>query len=78
MSINALKCHIQVVAGLVPNEPLAEWTRVWTITSAEEEAAQKDPLDCRALDKIGAANNYAAWLQNPSRFNWVQLTWTWV
>lgn len=69
--MDALKCSINVVAGVIPNEPLIELTRDWNFT-------QKD-LDNPPtyVDQLGAAMNYAMSLQNPGKVNWVKLEWVW-
>ena len=76
--MEALKCLIAVTAGLVPEEPLDEHSRFWSFTSEGVEKIQSDPNDHTYRDAMGAALNYAAYLQNPALTNWVKLEWTWV
>ena len=66
-----LKLAIEVQAGIIPGEPMSEFTKAWHLTSEEYD----DPDTYFA--KAGAANLYALTLQNPSRVNWVRLEWIW-
>lgn len=66
-----LKCSIQVVAGVVPNEPIPEYTREWGFDSKDLEDKWL------YIDKSGAAMNYAMSLQNPQKVNWVMMNWIW-
>lgn len=66
-----LKCSIQVMAGVLPGEPMKEHTREWHFTQAELD---EPPL---YVDKSGSAMNYAMSLQNPKIVNWVRLDWIW-
>jgi len=65
------KCMFQVKAGVLPGEPMPEFTRVWEIT---QEDLNNPPT---FIDKSGAAMNYAMSLQNPERCNWVIFEWIW-
>lgn len=69
--MEALKCGVRVMAGVIPGTPTKELTRVWDFT-------QKD-LDNPPtyLDRTGAAMNYAMSLQNPAKVNWVRFEWIW-
>ena len=67
----ALKCSIEVVAGVLVGVPMKEYSRQWHIT---EEDWINPPT---YIDKSGAAMNYAMSLQNPQRFNWVRMDWIW-
>jgi hypothetical protein len=64
-----LRTSFEVVSGLIPGQPVAEWTRQWHLASdATPEEMQQ------AQDE---AHAYARHLTDPSRLNWVQLTWIW-
>ena len=69
--MNALKCSIHVVAGVIPGEPISELTRGWEFTQADLDSPP------RYIDQTGAAMNYAMSLQNPAKVNWVKLEWVW-
>lgn len=73
----ALKATIIVTAGVIVGEPIPEATRSWQFTNIDIEEAQKGK-QYAYLDGLGAAYNYAATLQNPSRYNWVRLEWIWL
>ena len=67
----ALKCSIQVVAGIIPGKPISKFARVWKFTQEDLDAPPT------YIDKSGAAMNYAMSLQNPQKVNWVKLEWIW-
>ncbi len=84
------RAAIEVTAGLIPGQPVPEFTRRWAITSAEwQEANRLD--DERATDfygatstgnvladRQGAAMAYAQLLMfQPDRVNWVRVDWVW-
>lgn len=64
-----VKLIIKVVAGLIPDEPLPEYTRGWHLS--REECDDGDTW----LAAIGAAHMYALSLQDPTALNWVRLDW---
>lgn len=63
---------IEVVAGLIPNEPLPEYTKHWSLTHEQF----KDVDIHRQV--LGDATLYMLALQDPVRVNWVRLEWIWV
>lgn len=69
--MESLKCSVQVIAGVIPEEPMPEFTREWHFTKKDMD---NPPT---YIDKTGSAMNYAMSLQNPERFNWVRLDWIW-
>lgn len=80
---------IEVTAGLIPGTPEPEFTRVWTITSEEYEAAVARDNDTREnwhklnvalllAERAAVADEYARILRNPSRFNWTRTDWIWL
>lgn len=82
------KVIIEVVAGLIPGQPEAKFTRRWAITSSEweqaraKDAAAEDPELAIAAalllaDRAAVADEYARLLRNPGRFNWVRTDWLW-
>lgn len=67
-------CAWEVTAGLIPGQPMPEFTKRWALTAEErrcEHAA--DIFSWRMI----AAMQYALLLQNPQRLNWVRLDWVW-
>jgi len=68
------RCAWEVRAGVIPDIPLQELTRIWGLTSAEYESPQSGELFTARLKE---ASDYAAQLQNPRQVNWVQLYWIW-
>lgn len=66
-----LKVALEVTAGLVPGDPMPEYTKVWYLSREEYE-----DLDTY-LAAGGAAILYALTLQDPARLNWVRFEWVW-
>lgn len=70
---------IEVVAGLIPNQPDPTHTRRWAITTDEwhgRDAAGKTEL---LATRNGEAQGYAALLMlQPDRLNWVSIDWIWL
>lgn len=69
----AAKLIIEVVAGVLPGQPEAEFTRRWAITSEQWEN-DRDAV----IRAYGESREYAATLENPSRVNWVRRDWIWL
>ena len=70
--MEALKCSVTVVAGIIIGEPMKKFTRVWNFT---QEDLDNPPT---YIDGMGAAMNYAMSLQNPAQVNWVKFEWVWI
>ena len=70
---------IEVVAGLIPERPEAEFTRRWGITGREwEQADQEGKAGELLAERNGQAQGYAALLMlQPDRLNWVRTDWIW-
>lgn len=73
---------IDVVAGVIPGQPMAEYTARWFITSeewAEAAADETGMAQARLLaDLSGKAQAWAAYLMfQPDRVNWVKTEWIW-
>jgi hypothetical protein len=73
--MEAARCWWEVTAGIVPGEPMLEYTRRWGLTSGEWESPPRVALYNAAL--VGALE-YARYLMEPQRVNWVRLEWIWV
>ena len=67
-----LRCAWTVMAGILPGEPMDEFTRTWSIMS---EAYEKDP-ECfqRFRDEV---HEYAKSLTDPG-LNWVHTDWIYI
>lgn len=72
MSEKRAKVIIEVVSGIIPGQPIEQYTRRWVLTFEEVQDRQT------YLDAQGAAMNYAMWLQQPQLVNWVRLEWVWL
>lgn len=82
------KVIIEVVAGIIPNQPEPEFTRRWAINSDEWQAAQEADEKADPEHRFNAylllagraaqADEYARALRNPQRFNWVRTDWLWL
>jgi len=70
--MDALKCSIVVKAGVIPGEPIENYTRAWEFTQRDLD---NPPT---YIDQTGAAMNYAMSLQNPKAINWVMFEWLWM
>ena len=69
MDAQRARILIEVVAGLIPNQPIPEFTRRFPIS--ETTWAEGDEV----MKTYGYAQEYSRSLWNPSRVNWVSLTW---
>jgi hypothetical protein len=75
MTVQSVKYAVEVVAGLVPGQPLKEFTRTFVVTSGDWEAAGHHVETVQ--DQWDEANVYARSLVDPRVVNWVQLSWVW-
>lgn len=82
------RAAIEVVAGLIPGQPIDTFTRRWGITSAEwQKALETDlpkdyhgsfPANNVLTDAQGQAMAYAQGLMlMPDTVNWVRVDWIW-
>ena len=77
MTAQAAKVILEVVAGVIPNQPMPEYTKRWAITS-QEWADAEDPSVLLAT-RNGEAQGYAGMLMlMPDHLNWVRTDWIWV
>ena len=67
-----LQCTVVVTAGILPGEPIKQFTRSWNFTY---EDLLKQPT---YIDGIGSAMNYAISLQDPKKVSWVRYKWFWM
>lgn len=70
---------IDVVAGLIPGQPMPEYTRRFFLTSSEWHNAADGDEQARLLSDLnGKAQAWAAYLMfQPDRVNWVRTDWVW-
>lgn len=71
---------IEVVAGVIPQQPMEEYTKRWAITSAEwygiEDAYTRTDL---LAERNKAAQEYAmSLMMRPDLVNWVRTDWLWL
>lgn len=74
MAMTAARCAWEVTAGLIPGQPMPEYTRRFGLTSPEWESADGWRLFQEHFDQ---ALDYYRSLQDPRRLNWVRLDWVW-
>jgi len=76
----AAKAVIGVYAGVIPSQPMAEYTKCWNYTSDDYELDRKTPQDQPTLFSIRLkeAHDYAMGLSNPAHVNWVRVDWIWL
>jgi len=75
--MESAKVIVEVVAGVIPEQPMPEHTKRWHI-SGKEWDEHHDPAILLA-ETNGKAQGYAAFLMlQPDRLNWVRTDWIWV
>ena len=79
-----LRCTWSVTAGIIPGEPIPDYSRQWCLTSEQWEkdlaAANQGNPDppWTFLAYQTAAREYAQSLENPRSLNWVKCEWMWL
>jgi hypothetical protein len=76
----AARCAWEVTAGLIPGQPMHEYTRRWGLTSTEwyGEDGNGSPQGVALYNaSLVAAMEYARYLMNPQGLNWVRIDWIW-
>lgn len=68
---NRLRIIIEVIAGIIPAEPMQEFTQKFYITEEQWE----DATGNEAMKVYGHAQEYMRSLWNPKIVNWVRLDW---
>lgn len=81
-AMETARLGIQVDAGVVPGQPMSEFSRQWFITSGDWNEAGNDLTGmekARLLtDTNGKAQAWAMYLMmQPDRVNWVKTEWVW-
>ena len=70
---------VEVVAGVIPEQPEPEFTRQWGITTQQWEEAAGGEQSALLADYNGRAMGYAMLLMlQPDRVNWVRTDWIWL
>ncbi len=74
------KVLLEVIAGIIPNQPEPGLTKQWAITSDEWAAAFEDGTQSNLLAEMnGRVQGYAMLLMlQPDRVNWVRTDWIWL
>ena len=80
MPMQAAKALIEVLAGIIPGEPIAEYTKLWGYSSEDYGLDKAVPLDQPTIfsKRLEEAHAYAMGLSNPAHVNWVRVDWIWV
>lgn len=84
-----LKLLIEVLAGIVPNQPMVERTKIFQWVTGDELKRDgdtlfvpddADPEDVAPLYQklCDDAMKYARALQDPKYLNWVRVEWVWM
>ena len=74
-TMEGCRCVWEVLAGIIPGEPMSDLTRRWALTGREWEGPDRDRL---FLERQRAAEEYAQALRDPGAVNWVRLEWLWL
>jgi hypothetical protein len=76
----AAKAIIEVHAGVIPGQPMAEFTKRWSYDSNDYEQDLKTPEDQPTILslRLTEAHDYAMGLSNPHYVTWVRVDWIWV
>ncbi len=72
--MEAARCAWEVTAGIIPGQPMPEYSRRWGLTSKQWESAGNVALYNSCLV---AAMEYARYLMEPRSLNWVRVDWIW-
>lgn len=80
MPIKAAKAFFTVYAGVIPGEPIAEYTKRWGYTGEDYEQDKTVAKDQPTVfsKRLQEAHDYAMGLSNPAYVNWVRVDWIWV
>lgn len=77
---NALRCMIQVTAGLIVDRPMPEYSKQWSLDSITLKKIQDgDPAAAQLWQMaIRESLEYTEELENPGVINWVIRSWIWL
>lgn len=78
--MEAAKIIIEVQAGLIPGQPMPEYTRRWGWSSSDQERLGAGDPEAHALyiRMAGESREYAASLEDPRKVNWCRWDWIWL
>jgi hypothetical protein len=80
------RCAWEVTAGVIPGQPMPEYTRRWFLTGetwerenamSDEEFKKECPDGSTFLRFRDEADDYAKHLHDPRSLNWVRVEWIW-
>jgi transcriptional regulator with XRE-family HTH domain len=78
MNEDRAKVLVEVTAGIIPGQPIQEYTKQWAIGSTEWAKAGNLQLGLLA-ERNGQAIGYAGLLMmQPEKVNWVRTDWIWL
>lgn len=80
--LHLARAAVEVTAGLIPSQPMPEYTRRWAVTSEEWQGLEDASLGTSRVallaERNGQALGYAALLMaSPHLVNWVRVDWIW-
>lgn len=80
MAEETARLVVEVVAGVIPGQPMDEHTRRYVLTSSQWQQAKTDGKTGDVLAELtGRAQGYAMLLSlQPDRVNWVRTEWLWL
>lgn len=82
MPLHALKASWEVFAGILPGEPMPEYTKRWYYTSEDYQQDCKNADDGKPYnqfsEKMREAIEYSKQAMNPARVNWVRVDFLWL
>ena len=71
----------EVVAGVLPEEPLKEYTKRFLYTSDDAEIDKQNAEDKESINlfttKMMQAHDYAMAITNPAKVNWIKVEFIW-
>lgn len=77
---NALKCIVQVTAGVIVDRPDPRYSKQWNFDSETfRKMREGDPEAGQLWDRVmKESRDYAESLENPGLVNWVIRSWIWL
>ena len=80
MPLEAAKAIFEVHAGVIPGQPMPEYTRRWGYTSTDYQHDRSVPEgeDTIFTTRLKEAHAYAMSITSPAYVNWVNVHWIWI
>jgi hypothetical protein len=73
-----LRVSWEVTGGIIPRQPMPEYTRRWLLTS-ETYYAEREQSSIATFERFQQeARDYARALENPGILNWVNVEWVYL